>query len=103
MVERDLDHRGDLVGRRPEVGPSLGCGDDWIYTVVAWRDGEGRQLAEDPHLGWRDVELLFGLAQGRLDGALMLIHLPAGKGDLGLVVSHLRCPPGQDEIIAIIS
>jgi hypothetical protein len=28
----------------------------------------------------------------------MLIHLPAGKRNLGLMVGDMRCPTGQDEI-----
>ena len=98
MVERDLDHLGDFVWRRPEVGPSFGFGDDGINAVIAWRDVERRQLAEDPHLGRRNTELLRGFAQGGLDWAFMFLHLSAGKGDLGLVVGQLRCSPGQDEI-----
>src|SRR4030065_133396 len=65
MVERDLDHLGDLVGRRPEVGPSLGCGDDWIYTVGAWRGVEGRQRGGGAPLGWGGVAGFWvGLAAG---------------------------------------
>jgi hypothetical protein len=102
MSEGDLDHLGDLVGRRPEVGTSIGGSHDGINAVVARRYIERSQLPEHPHLSRCDVDLFRGLSQRRFDWAFILVHLPAGKGNLGSMVGHLECPAGQDERKAVI-
>jgi hypothetical protein len=102
MVERNLDHLGHFLGRRPEVGPLFSRGNDGIYAIVARRDIEGRQFAEDPDLRRPDVELFLGFTQSRLDGALVLVHLSARKRDLSLMVDHLQSPPREDDMETII-
>ncbi|MCK7527693.1 MAG: hypothetical protein MZV64_63830 [Ignavibacteriales bacterium] len=96
-VDGDLDELVHFLGLEPERERPGHEGDRRVDAIVARRDVEGRQPAEDADRPEVRPQLLRGLPEGRgLDG-LAGVLLPAGKGDLAAVVQDAFRAAGQEE------
>lgn len=96
MVDRDLDDLGHLVGLEMEFERARDEGHRRVDTVVAGRDVEGRQPAQDPDRREVRPELLHGLPEGRgLEGFAGML-LAARERDLAAVVEDALRSPGQE-------
>ena len=100
VVERELEHLGDLGLLHDPLEAGLDQPHERIDRVVGDERADGGERADDLDGVGREADLLVGLAQGGLDQRLAVVAAPAGERDLARVAPEVVAAPGEDGVQA---